>query len=639
MTYNFFTLSFTGKWAHLEPEFIRYHFRESLTWMRIALVIAIFFYAVFGILDTIMVPDKKNIFWIIRYAFFCPAALWGLWFSFRPGFEKYVQPCLFFLCLLAGLGIELMVIIAGPPATYSYYAGIILVLITIYTFIRLRFLYAVACSWLIVFCYEIGAIWIVHTPSAMLINNNFFFVSANIFCMLAGYSIELNMRRRFFFSFKLEQEKNKVSHINLELEHRVTERTNQLELANLDLQNALRKAQDLAEKAEVANIAKGEFLANMSHEIRTPMNGVIGATEIALTEDLSPEVRKQLRVIHDSGLSLLNVINDILDFSKIESGHLEMGNTPFLLDEIIERIMEMFFSKAGERGIVLSLKKSQGLPKTLVGDSMRLRQIITNLVANAIKFSDSGGTITLGVGQKESGSDSERILLNFYVKDTGTGIKQEDLDKLFHPFTQADSSSTRKHGGTGLGLTISKKLIEMMKGDIHVLSEYGKGTTVYFSCFFDRQTEEMEKQPEINTGQDTSEMSTAQHKKKIRGVWILVAEDNLVNQQIIKIILKKADLNVEIANNGRKALEALGKKDFHAVLMDIQMPEMDGLEATRRIREMPGKKALPIIALTAHAMKGDREKYLSAGIDGYVTKPIDQAKLFKILSDLIPPIK
>ncbi|MBA3008709.1 MAG: response regulator [Proteobacteria bacterium] len=631
MTYNFFTLSFTGEWKYLEPEFIKSHFRESLTWIRIALLIAIFFYTIFGILDLIIAPEKKNIFWLIRYAGFCPAATCVLCFSFHPGFEEYAQVCLFFLCILAGLGIELMVILAGPPASYSYYAGIILVFITIYTFIRLRFPWAVICSWLIVVCYEIGAIWIAPTPKIMLINNNFFFVSANIFCMLAGYSIELNMRKRFFSSFKLEQEKNKVSQINKELEHRVIERTAQLESANIDLQDALGQARGLAKKAEVASIAKSEFLANMSHEIRTPMNGVIGATELALAEELSPEIEKYLRIIHDSGHSLLKIINDVLDFSKIESGYLEMENAPFHLDETIERIMEMFSIKAIEKGIVLSVKKSPGLPKILVGDAMRLRQVITNLVSNAVKFTDAGGAITIGVEQKESGADPCKIMLEMYVKDTGMGIKMQHLDKLFTPFTQADASSTRKYGGTGLGLTISKKLIQMMQGQIRVQSEYGKGTTVYFTCLFDRQIKEVEHK----TGQDVREADTTRHKEKITGARVLVAEDNPVNQQIIKTLLGKANLTVEIANNGRLAIETLKKKQFDAILMDIQMPEMDGLEATRRIRLNPETKAIPIIALTANAMKGDEEKYLSAGMDGYLTKPINQAKLFEILAALI----
>jgi len=220
MTYNFLTLAFTGKWKYLETQFLEFHFKESLTRIRVAILIAAFFYSIFGILDAVVAPDQKVLFWIIRYGIVCPSALWVFWFSFQPGFRKYAQISLFTVCLTGGLGIEAMVILADPPATYSYYAGIILIFITIFTFIRMQFLWSVACSWLIVLFYEIGAIFIADTPRIMLINNNFFFVSANIFCMLAGYSIELNVRQRFFYNICLEQEKEKVMQANLELDQR-----------------------------------------------------------------------------------------------------------------------------------------------------------------------------------------------------------------------------------------------------------------------------------------------------------------------------------------------------------------------------------------------------------------------------------
>ena len=636
MTYNSFTLAFTGRWAHLEPEFIRFHFRDSLVRIRIALLICIFFYAIFGILDALLAPDKKEIFWFIRYGVFCPAAACVVWFSYKPNFEKYAQVTLFGLCFLAGFGIELMVILAGPPAAYSYYAGIILVFITIFTFIRLRFIYAVPCSWLIVICYEIGAIWILKAPSGILINNNFFFISANVFCMLAGYSIEYNMRRRFFSQYKLEQEKNKVSRINKELEQRVAERTIQLERTNAELAQALAQARELAQKAEVANIAKSEFLANMSHEIRTPMNGVIGATEIALTETLSPEVEKSIQMIHDSGTSLLKIINDILDFSKIESGHLEMEKAPFILEDVISRIITMFCTKAEQKKISLDVHLSADIPKTLVGDATRLRQVLVNLISNAVKFTDAGGTIALDIHQREDNPDTNRVILDCYVKDTGIGIAPNDLEKLFDPFTQADSSSTRKHGGTGLGLPISKKLIEQMGGKVHVKSEIGKGATIFFSCCFDNSgSEETRDKLVVQANLEDTPNLMHQHKARIKGANILVAEDNPVNQKIIKTILEKAQLTVTIARNGRQAVDIHNESDFDAVLMDIQMPEMDGVEATSHIRKHPQKGATPIIALTAHAMKGDEDTYLSAGMDGYVSKPIDQKKLFKVLSETI----
>ena len=434
---------------------------------------------------------------------------------------------------------------------------------------------------------------------------------------------------------KLEREKNKVTQNNLELEHRVTERTAQLESTNFNLQNTLKQARDLAKKAESANIAKSQFLANMSHEIRTPMNGIIAATDLALAEGLKPEIENYIRIAHDSGQSLLKIINDILDFSKIESGYLEIENLPFALKETIDSIIEMLFAEFKEKGIDLSLKIDPNLPEILVGDSMRLRQGITNLVNNALKFTNTGGLITIGVNQKKVGIHHGKIMLDFYIKDTGVGIKSKHLDNLFNPFTQADPSSTRKYGGTGLGLSISKKIVEKMNGEIDIKSEYGKGTIFHFNCLFGLPTKEMKEQLNSQSDHSKNEKNIKKYKENIIGSRILVAEDNPVNQQIIKTILKKANLIVEVANNGKEAIGLLKDEKFDAILMDIQMPEMDGLEATKRIREIPDNKNLPIIALTANAMDEDEQMCRLAGMNGFITKPIDAEKLFKILSELI----
>ena len=434
---------------------------------------------------------------------------------------------------------------------------------------------------------------------------------------------------------KLEREKNKVTQNNLELEHRVTERTAQLESTNFNLQNTLKQARDLAKKAESANIAKSQFLANMSHEIRTPMNGIIAATDLALAEGLKPEIENYIRIAHDSGQSLLKIINDILDFSKIESGYLEIENLPFALKETIDSIIEMLFAEFKEKGIDLSLKIDPNLPEILVGDSMRLRQVITNLVNNALKFTNTGGLITIGVNQKKVGIHHGKIMLDFYIKDTGGGIKSKHLDNLFNPFTQADPSSTRKYGGTGLGLSISKKIVEKMNGEIDIKSEYGKGTIFHFNCLFGLPTKEMKEQLNSQSDHSKNEKNIKKYKENIIGSRILVAEDNPVNQQIIKTILKKANLIVEVANNGKEAIGLLKDEKFDAILMDIQMPEMDGLEATKRIREIPDNKNLPIIALTANAMDEDEQMCRLAGMNGFITKPIDAEKLFKILSELI----
>jgi len=365
------------------------------------------------------------------------------------------------------------------------------------------------------------------------------------------------------------------------------------------------------------------------------MNGIIAATDLALAEGLKPEIENYIRIAHDSGQSLLKIINDILDFSKIESGYLEIENLPFALKETIDSIIEMLFAEFKEKGIDLSLKIDPNLPEILVGDSMRLRQVITNLVNNALKFTNTGGLITIGVNQKKVGIHHGKIMLDFYIKDTGVGIKSKHLDNLFNPFTQADPSSTRKYGGTGLGLSISKKIVEKMNGEIDIKSEYGKGTIFHFNCLFGLPTKEMKEQLNSQSDHSKNEKNIKKYKENIIGSRILVAEDNPVNQQIIKTILKKANLIVEVANNGKEAIGLLKDEKFDAILMDIQMPEMDGLEATKRIREIPDNKNLPIIALTANAMDEDEQMCRLAGMNGFITKPIDAEKLFKILSELI----
>lgn len=293
VTYNPFTLFFINNWAHLEPEFLKFHFKESLVRIRIATLVAASFYAAFGILDAVLIPEKKIIFWAIRYFMVVPVAIGTLVFSFSPRFEKFAQASLFFMCLVGGLGIELMVILARPPVSYSYYAGIILIFITIHTFLPMRFLWASACSWSIVLFYEIIAFWVVDTPVAILINNNFFFVSANILCMLAGYSIELNARRRFFANHLLSLEKAKVSQINQELDLRVKERTRELSFANQQLQKEITDrvaAEDSRMKLEKElnkrhkMEAIGTLAGGIAHDFNNILSAIIGYTELAMDE-------------------------------------------------------------------------------------------------------------------------------------------------------------------------------------------------------------------------------------------------------------------------------------------------------------------------------------------------------------------
>lgn len=520
--------------------------------------------------------------------------------------------------------------------------------------------------------------------------------------------------------------------------------------------------------AEEANKAKSEFLANMSHEIRTPMNGVIAAAELAMHEQLPPKVSKYIKIIMTSAHSLLGLINDILDFSKIEAGKLSIESQTFMLDEIVDRVVELFFNSASAKRIELLVHMDPEVPRALIGDPMRLQQILTNLVGNSVKFTKKGGFILIGA--KASILSNSNIELNMWVKDTGVGISKEYQKNLFQPFTQADASDTRHYEGTGLGLSICKRLVDMMDGRIWVESEPGKGSTFNFTAKLKKalheparvfvppaelkflhvlvvddcedsrtivtkylesfgftveiaesgkralkMAENREKQgtpfnlvvmdwliPEIDGLEVSrrireksasappiimmtafgSDMEKAEaekigiqgfltkpiyqstlfnaimdafgkegykkmppqsrlmtdsniYKRRLKGFRVLVVEDNPTNQEIAVAILESAGIIPDTAINGSVAVEKIIKNKYDAVLMDIQMPEMDGFQATRKIRQDLSITDLPIIAMTAHAMCGDEEKCMISGMDGYVAKPVEQSRLFHLLWRLL----
>ncbi|BBO66220.1 hypothetical protein DSCA_01500 [Desulfosarcina alkanivorans] len=576
------------------------------------------------------------------------------------------------------------------------------------------------------------------------------FFACAAFCLLGAFTlVVLKLNRRI-----------KASHVRLMVEMKRHQKTDR----------ELKQAKELA---ETATRAKSEFLANMSHEIRTPMNGVIAATDLALGEAVAPRVAHYLKIIQSSAYSLLGIINDILDFSKIEAGRYELRERTFRLNEVFDRVLEVFLGKASEKGIELLVDIDPDTPKTVSGDPLRLQQILTNLISNAIKFTEPGGVILLDVREPSEPMDdvpADGVVLAFSVKDTGTGIAPEYIDRLFDPFSQADTSSTRQYEGTGLGLSICKQLVTMMGGDIGVQSEVGRGSTFFFTVRLrrpeDRPVVKLEVPPDIQglnvlvvddladsrtimrkmlvslgfrvealssgpealsrlkdnmmrnnpielimmdwrmPGMDGIEASrmirrelklampiimmtafggqeqrikaekegingfltkpiypstlfdaimdgfgksgvkaagwkkpfttrASIYRAPLKGIRILVAEDNPTNQQVAQAILEGAGIAVSIVSNGEAAVQAVRRAPFDAVLMDIQMPRMNGYEATRRIRELPRGASLPIIAMTAHAMKGDEEKCLDAGMDGYIAKPVNQDRLFHTLWRLL----
>ncbi len=440
-------------------------------------------------------------------------------------------------------------------------------------------------------------------------------------CVLAGtglglliYSVPLRIARRL--------EKQILEHQDT-LEQRVEERTRALK-------EATETAQLLNEQAQSANRAKSQFLANMSHEIRTPMNGVLGMAEILLNSGLTKRQREIAATLYGAGQTLLQVINDILDFSKVEAGKLDLSSQDFDLKELVAETICAFSRQAAQKGLELGCQVEVDGPVLVRGDPTRLKQILTNLLGNAIKFTERGKVLLRTTIEKQH---ERSILFAFEVQDTGIGIPLEAREDIFESFSQADGTTTRKYGGAGLGLAICRQLCNLMGGEISVTSSPGEGSTFRFTVLLRKQKTIWKSTADQLSSSSHGGAGPSYDGVRLHG-HVLLAEDNFVNQEVAKSMLTILGCSVDVVENGREALSAIDSKSYDLVLMDCQMPELDGLEVTRiiRSREAAGNgDHLPIIALTGFAMEGDRELCLDAGMDDYLCKPFSLDSLKDVL--------
>ncbi len=598
---NPFTLAFEES---REKDFLQQYFNDSIWQIRTALILVSLLYGVFGLLDTLIVPAHQQTFHFIRFGLVLPVLLTIFVLSFFPFFRKVWQALLLVAFVVAGLGISAMLIMA--PENHVYYGGLLLVFFAGYFFIKLRFFYATIAGWVTLLFYNLGAIILSDTPAELIVNNNFFYIAANVIGMVAAYRIEYFSRRDYFLKKQLDYRKAQIEEANKTLEQKVHARTEELLEAK--------------ERAEQSDKLKSAFLANMSHEIRTPMNGILGFAQLLRESEDPAEKEEFLDIIDENGQHLLSLINDIIDLSQIEIGMLRVSQNEFSLNLLFQEVHDMFRreDKVNSGQVELRVRNEllQG-EDAFVADRTRIKQVLINLVSNAIKFTHQGFV--------EAGYvvfDDEVL---FFVQDTGMGIKKDQQDVIFDRFMQITIDHHQTEHGAGLGLAISKAIVQLMGGKIWVDSNPGEGSVFYFSLPYRQGS-----RAEFELSQEKKGVMEYDWTNKL----ILVAEDVKVNYLVIEKALQRTGVNLLWVKNGQEAVETCrSRDDIDLILMDIRMPVKDGYEATREIRKE--NKDIPIIAQTSYAMSEDRQYSIDVGCNDYLAKPFKLKDLLEKIAAYI----
>ncbi len=618
MKLNRITLRFTGKDAKLERAFLDEYYQAGLKQIRLALLMGVFFYGIFGFLDAALVPQKKYVLWLIRYAVECPLLFASFLFSYSRHFKRFVQPCFFTVIVVGGMGIVTMIVIAPPPVTFSYYAGLILIFMFAYTFLRARFIWATAAGWVIVIFYEFAAVFLSHTPVSILINNNFFFISANIIGMFACYSIEYYARRDFYMALLLSQEREKVRKINRELENRVRQRTHQLVKTNEELVKEIeanRRAEEekmrlqiqlqQAQKME----AIGTLAGGIAHDFNNILAAIMGYTEMTLLRQPvrgDNETRQNLDKILKASQRAKDLVNQILTFSRQRQQEVSAVSMGPIIKEGLSLLRASL-----PRQIEIVREIATELD-TINADPTQIHQILMNLCTNAAHaMEENGGTLTVRLENitVRIGDEHHRDGVNageyvrLTVQDTGHGIDENIIERIFDPYF-----TTKKPGkGTGMGLAVIHGIVKSYNGSITVRSRRGEGTRfqVFFPVAEKAAREEKERE-------DPPPMGKAN---------ILYVDDEDFLVELASQMLEQLQYDVVATESPRQALEIFRRNPYRFDLMitDMTMPHMNGVQLTTAVREV--RKDFPVIICTGFSEQINPENAREMGLSGFLLKP------------------